>query len=71
MVRNMNNEVLANSKFFEQRKLAKLYMSKENLQSLYPLFKRVSIKPFFVEFDPGSGLTLAACFKHASRTEVR
>ena len=25
----------------------------------------------FVEFDPGSGQTLAACFKHASRTEVR
>ena len=29
------------------------------------------IIPFFVEFDPGSGQTLAACFKHASRTEVR
>jgi len=25
----------------------------------------------FVEFDPGSGLTLAACFTHASRTEVK
>ena len=23
------------------------------------------------EFDPGSGQTLAACFKHASRTEVK
>ena len=26
-------------------------------------------KYFFVEFDPGSGQTLAACIKHASRTE--
>ena len=24
---------------------------------------------FFGEFDPGSGLTLAACMRHASRTD--
>ena len=27
------------------------------------------IKIFYGEFDPGSGLTLAACLTHASRTE--
>ena len=26
--------------------------------------------PFFREFDPGSGRTLAACLTHASRTEL-
>ena len=26
--------------------------------------------PFFREFDPGSGRTLAACLTHASRTEI-
>ena len=25
---------------------------------------------FFREFDPGSGLTLAACITHSSRTEI-
>ena len=25
---------------------------------------------FFREFDPGSGLTLAACITHSSRTEL-
>ena len=26
--------------------------------------------PFFREFDPGSGRTLAACLTHASRTKI-
>ena len=28
------------------------------------------IRILYLEFDPGSGRTLAACFKHASRTEI-
>ena len=35
------------------------------------LFSNEIKRIFFVEFDPGSGQTLAACFKHASRTEVK
>ena len=27
------------------------------------------IEPFYREFDPGSGRTLAACLTHASRAE--
>ena len=42
-----------------------------NLQRLLFITSVIFIIPFFVEFDPGSGQTLAACFKHASRTEVR
>ena len=30
--------------------------------------KRLRIKTFIGEFDPGSGRTLAACLTHASRT---
>jgi hypothetical protein len=30
--------------------------------------KRLGIKTFIGEFDPGSGRTLAACLTHASRT---
>ena len=44
-------------------------LSKVNLQRLY--LSLDSCNTIFVEFDPGSGQTLAACFKHASRTEVR
>ena len=68
MVRNLN-KVLINSKFFEQRKKPSNWAR---------LFTKIIIYYFgniyntiFVEFDPGSGQTLAACFKHASRTEVR
>jgi hypothetical protein len=32
----------------------------------YPLMRDVTT-PFFREFDPGSGRTLAACLTHASR----
>ena len=31
--------------------------------------KKVRCPSTILEFDPGSGRTLAACFKHASRTE--
>ena len=30
---------------------------------------RFVLMPFYREFDPGSGRTLAACLTHASRTE--
>ena len=63
------NKVLINSKFFEQRKAKQFEQG---------LFTKIIVYYFgniyntiFVEFDPGSGQTLAACFKHASRTEVR
>ena len=62
-------KVLINSKFFEQRKAKQFEQG---------LFTKIIVYYFgniyntiFVEFDPGSGQTLAACFKHASRTEVR
>ena len=32
--------------------------------------KKTNKNKFFGEFDPGSGLTLAACLIHASRTEA-
>ena len=63
-------EVLINSKFFEQRKIAKQIELLSNLQRLYYVSNNI-YNTIFVEFDPGSGQTLAACFKHASRTEVR
>ena len=73
MVRKQNvqfeHKVLINSKFFEQRKIAKHFELLSNLQRLY--ITQVICNTIFVEFDPGSGQTLAACFKHASRTEVR
>ena len=46
-------------------------LSKVYLQRLLFITSVIVLIPFFVEFDPGSGQTLAACFKHASRTEVR
>ena len=62
------NKVLINSKFFEQRK-AKQF--EQGLFTKIIIYRKIFIIPFFVEFDPGSGQTLAACFKHASRTEDR
>ena len=72
MVRNLNKQlwikVLINSKFFEQRNKPS-NLSKVIYRDYY-LSKDI-YNTIFVEFDPGSGQTLAACFKHASRTEVR
>ena len=55
------------------------FLNNEISQAIWArLFTKIIIYYFgniyntiFVEFDPGSGQTLAACFKHASRTEVR
>ena len=54
---------------------ARLIYKDYYLSSSFMLLRNENVEtfiiPLFVEFDPGSGQTLAACFKHASRTEVR
>ena len=51
----------------------KLKKVREKLRLKLALKKMLSPKgfdiEFFREFDPGSGLTLAACITHSSRTE--
>ena len=52
-------------KLLEPKHTSVKYVEKSN-----PKETKVSFKYFGLEFDPGSGRTLAACFKHASRTEL-
>ena len=49
------------------KKEAKINSSKEDVE--FELRLKFNIQ-FFREFDPGSGLTLAACITHSSRTEL-
>ena len=62
-------------KHFEKKETQEVKKAKTNLA-----LKKVSASflrgwrrdiQFFREFDPGSGLTLAACITHSSRTECR
>ena len=58
-------------KHFERKRNSK---SKKKLEKI-ALKKMLSVQgtfniEFFREFDPGSGLTLAACITHSSRTET-
>ena len=54
-----------------KKKLKKVREAKKQNSEEKILTARAVNIQFFREFDPGSGLTLAACITHSSRTEYR
>ena len=56
-------------KHFENKVTQKVRKASKNSSRKDVSFREEDNIQFFREFDPGSGLTLAACITHSSRTE--